>query len=1026
MATARAHSSSRCQPACLMTGLLPGLPSRALAHWHTATLPHCHTATLPHSPLACCRSSNPGRRGKGGTTAPSCATTTVARTGEVSVDHLAPRPSQTGQLRRTAYVFPSGTASRHMCRPDLTAWRIHCTPKGYGVSRPGEQRNDPRGTKSLTPSEPQAPAPMHRANIHTPPSPQPSAHHASPSSAHALVAEGRYSPSMRAWPGESRSNHAGVSNGLSMLTEVYPTPRALASVHASPSAQRHTPATCGERHNPLQPAVTSPRTSSPGSWRSLPFDDRRISTSQTTVDAPLSLHIPPHARDLPKLATGTTSSSHTHSHATSDASTLLPSIALLNEHAASWHDNPNNAGSLSMPTALPCHCGTLRPLLREFVDVLLELDDSVHSLSRGPPRTRPNNIDAHPVQSVHWMLERLRQTKHHIDNVARDINAATLSRTPRPAQHDATPTGSKRSAGTWEWDEIAQKRPRSGTSESMHYSYRAPAYDRPRSIDGARKDPLSGYSPARADSIPGSARPGNASPNFAHRAARALPSPSSITYSSSTAPSLPSLAAQSMPSPATSYLPASSLHTAPAHPATSAHIAELQHQVTLKSLALQTLQSEYASLLQKLQREKVRSQAIEKKTSVADQEVNELTSKNEDLAEQVKLLTSQLEHSERKREAERSEAERDKNQWGRMLEMSGRLQAKADADKQRLLAEKETLLQHVSRLREPPDQDERSTTSDTLQSNEPGPSQSRAFVTARAQAHVQHNSDDLGELKRTAAAQARRIELLKTALEQIKAQSAELDEKAQFIRQRSSELYRISDLALHAEAPVATEPHSRAAPPAPSSDHPVANWKAPPPIAQPTTRSATLDVLIGGRMQPTDVSKVSRARTPGPDELGLSLPASTSTSEELLSALGPAPAIGLADNGSRGSYVSQPSLHYGARSNEARQPSGLWNATDLGTSKAASIQGQNSSSLQSGGSVSSSANRTPDRNTGGPAGEPNRYGSGPPQPSRDQIAARDGDYMSASNLSAAQTSETSAAFMPPGAVSRHETAEPQE
>ncbi|GIZ39328.1 hypothetical protein CKM354_000271500 [Cercospora kikuchii] len=875
-------------------------------------------------------------------------------------------------------------------------------------SHPDKQRNEPRETKSATTSEHQVLLPMPRPDAHMSPSPQPSAHDASPSPAHAFASESQYSPSLSAWVGESRSNHAGVSNSLSMLTEVYPTPRAaLASVHASRPDQRHTPAACGERHDPLRPAVTSPRKSLPGPWRSLHFDDRRISTSQTTVDAPLSLNIPPQVRDPPKLATGTTSSSQTHSYATSEASTLLPSIALLNEHAESRYNDPNNAGSLSTQISLPCHCATLRPLLREFVDAVLELDESVQSLSRSPSRPRPNNIDSHPVQSVHWMLERLRQTKRHIDGVARDINTVGATRAAQPTQVDSTPTGSKRSAGPWDWDETAQKRPRSGASESMHQPFRAPAYDRPRSIEDARKD-LSGYSPARADSIPGSAHPGTASPTFAQRAARALPSPSSITYSNCSAPSLPTLAAQSIASPATSYLPASSLHTAPAHPATSAHIAELQHQVTLKSLALQTLQSEYASLLQKLQREKVRSQAIEKKTSVADQEVNELTNKNEDLTEQVKLLTSQLEHSERKREAERSEAEREKNQWGRMLEMSGRLQAKADAEKQRLLAEKETLLQHVSRLRQPPKEQE---TQEKQLVTSPEDDQRRAFIAPRAQTHVQDRSDDLDELRRTVATQARRIELFKSALEQIRAQSAELDERAQAIRQRSSELQNISGRALNVDDTVAMAQHARpdvSAPPpsqaavSTSFDRQGPDRRPPVPTPQLSRRSTTLDVLIDGRMQPANIKEVSRARTPGPDELGFPLPPTTSTSEELLSALGPVPIASSGDMGARGLQGSQHSSQYGLQYAGAAPSSRAWDAMDSRRSR--EERGQASLSPHSDEFARNSVNRTPDHDSSRPVGDPKVQGSGPaegiPPPRSSQVQASE-NIASASDTSSA-------------------------
>jgi chromosome segregation ATPase len=124
-------------------------------------------------------------------------------------------------------------------------------------------------------------------------------------------------------------------------------------------------------------------------------------------------------------------------------------------------------------------------------------------------------------------------------------------------------------------------------------------------------------------------------------------------------------------------------------------VSDLQHQVSLKSLALQTLQAEYASLLQKLQRERVKSQAIEKKSTVADQEINELAGKNEELSDQIKELTTQLEECEKKRELERSEAQREKDQWGRMLEMSGRLQAKVEAERLCLLEEKEFLTRQI-------------------------------------------------------------------------------------------------------------------------------------------------------------------------------------------------------------------------------------------------------------------------------------------------------------------------------------------
>lgn len=105
-------------------------------------------------------------------------------------------------------------------------------------------------------------------------------------------------------------------------------------------------------------------------------------------------------------------------------------------------------------------------------------------------------------------------------------------------------------------------------------------------------------------------------------------------------------------------------------------------------MAYQTLQGEMTSLLQKLERDKVRGQTIEKKSAVAEKEVNELTTRNEELMEQLKVLETQLEEAEKKREAEQTKAQQDKEQWGRMLELSGRLHAQADAERKRLLEEK--------------------------------------------------------------------------------------------------------------------------------------------------------------------------------------------------------------------------------------------------------------------------------------------------------------------------------------------------
>ena len=262
---------------------------------------------------------------------------------------------------------------------------------------------------------------------------------------------------------------------------------------------------------------------------------------------------------------------------------------------------------------------------------------------------------------------------------------------------NSPPNALKRPAGWGREESLMPKRPRSGASPNEMTYHSAFYTSRRGSVDFASRTT---HSPRTIELAPLSAYPRHESPIVTGRPPHALPSPSPTVYPQSAAPSLVPQIGHIAGSPASSLRPSASIFTAPASSAMSAHIADLQHQVTLKSLAHQSLQSEYSTLLQKVQHERVRNQAIEKKTYVADNELNELMGKNEDLVEQVKALESQVEDIEEKRDAERAQASRDKEQWGRMLEMGGRLHAKNAEDRLRLLDEKDDLLKRVAATEE--------------------------------------------------------------------------------------------------------------------------------------------------------------------------------------------------------------------------------------------------------------------------------------------------------------------------------------
>ena len=290
-----------------------------------------------------------------------------------------------------------------------------------------------------------------------------------------------------------------------------------------------------------------------------------------------------------------------------------------------------------------------------------------------------------------------------------------------------------------------------------------------------RTHPSRNYSPTLSDSWAGSVHPHQHSPGFRGRSPRPPPSPSSMAATSHRA-SLSSYTVQPGKSSTTANQPVTSIHTAPASTAASQHIADLQHQVTLKSLSLQTLQSEYTSLLQKFQKDRLKSQTFEKKTVVADQEVNELTMRNDELTEQVKTLSMQLEDCEKKREAERSDAVREKDQWGRMLEMSGRLQAKSADDRQKLVQEKNDLQQRLL-IRENEAVINASKGASSPDRGAPSTSQKADITDKENKATEKQSTAHLIALERDNHVLQTRTNMLRSTLERVEGQYASIMEK---------------------------------------------------------------------------------------------------------------------------------------------------------------------------------------------------------------------------------------------------------
>ena len=544
-----------------------------------------------------------------------------------------------------------------------------------------------------------------------------------------------------------------------------------------------------------------------------------------------------------------------------------------------------------------------------------------------------------PVRVVEWVLDRLRYARSDLQEAVsrtvpgRNHQQSSYYASGLASRNDSPPNSLKRPAndGT---DQPVSKRPRSGSVSEAYTS--AIRDDRQAVYDFASKDvnyrPV--YSPQPTESLPGSAYPRQHSPSFHARPLRPLPSPSSLAYPPSAATSLPPPTAQSVGSPSNSYQPGSSIHTASTSSVASQHIADLQHQVTLKSLSLQTLQSEYSTLLQKLQREKVKSQTIEKKTNVADQEVNELTGKNEELTEQVQALEKQLEEIEKRREAERAEAAKEKDQWGRMLEMGGRLQAKHAEDRQKLLEDISHLQQRVAYYEE-----ENSLRFEqikkNLQTRMDSPSrdaagQSRSTLDSGSDAASKAGGpsakflrSDTADSKREVVLLKARIEVLQSALERVTQQNDEVEQHTKTFLEQAQHTRTIITRALKDDCTAPSRDVRAFSKGSSECSTPRANSVRSPkvlPTVMPTSELRAvsksprslehMNTLVGSTaLSAARIAATARAVSPGPAELGFEVIPSTLSPEELIRALGPLPAPSprTTTGSSFSHYVAHPS-----------------------------------------------------------------------------------------------------------------------
>jgi chromosome segregation ATPase len=121
----------------------------------------------------------------------------------------------------------------------------------------------------------------------------------------------------------------------------------------------------------------------------------------------------------------------------------------------------------------------------------------------------------------------------------------------------------------------------------------------------------------------------------------------------------------------------------------NAHLQDLQHQISTKTLALQTLQREHDQLLGAFSRSQIRCSTLDKKSQVSDHEINSLTEEKIRLQAQVEALETQVEDLIKAKDELHSKTAADAAQWRQIVAMSSQLQVQGAEETKRYKSERE-------------------------------------------------------------------------------------------------------------------------------------------------------------------------------------------------------------------------------------------------------------------------------------------------------------------------------------------------
>jgi len=179
-----------------------------------------------------------------------------------------------------------------------------------------------------------------------------------------------------------------------------------------------------------------------------------------------------------------------------------------------------------------------------------------------------------------------------------------------------------------------------------------------------------------------------------------MPSPSSVypqsvasTSAQPTHPSLPNILHPLSPTPSSSIGTSAAIQ---------AHTAALQHEVSVKKYALQTLQGEHDKLLAALRRSQTRARALEEKQVASDLEINTLAEERVRLLTQVQELEQSIADVSKSRDEFRQAAVKGGAQYVKIVRMASQLEMMAGEERREWKRKLEENKATIDALRERP------------------------------------------------------------------------------------------------------------------------------------------------------------------------------------------------------------------------------------------------------------------------------------------------------------------------------------